>query len=133
MPVNTNFTRAIVRPTVNYTVNTAHTTYNTNAAAPPVRDTVMTEDIDRRFQIVEREIKEQKVWQTEQKQWNAEMNTRMHHLEGTTTNTDGKVDMILTKLDSWDIHTKRRGVSTTSEERSAPYPLSSENSGALQP
>jgi len=33
-------------------------------------------------------------------------------LEITTTNTDSKVDAILNKLDSWDIPTKRRGVTT---------------------
>jgi len=41
-------------------------------------------------------------------------------LEITTTNTDSKVDTILNKLDSWDIPTKRRGVTTNMEERSAP-------------
>jgi hypothetical protein len=54
-------------------------------------------------------------------------------LEITTTNTDSKVDAILNKLDSWDIPTKRRGVTTNMEERSAPHPFLQDPSGALVP
>jgi hypothetical protein len=72
---------------------------------------------------VEEELKEQKRWNNEQREWNEDMLLRMNYIEDTTTSTDCKVDTILSRLDSWDIPTKRRGISTNNnEERSAPYP-----------
>jgi len=63
-----------------------------------------------------------------------ELSNEINHryLEDTTTSTDNKVDAILNKLESWDIPTKRRGV-TNNEERSASYPSLHHHSGAQEP
>ncbi len=94
--------------------------------------TTMPEEIHQRFLTVENEMKEQKTWNQEQTKWNAHIDYRMDYLEDTTTSTDMKVDTILNKLDSWDIPTKRRGVNTTHEERSAPQPHLQSMSGAME-
>lgn len=71
-------------------------------------------------------MKEQKKWNQVQKEWNAHIDYLMDYLEDTTTSTDQKVDTILSKLDSWDILTKRRSVNSQHAERSTPYsPLQS--------
>jgi hypothetical protein len=74
----------------------------------------------------------QKVQQLEQIlllqfQWNRDMDNKMGNLdskilslETTTQNTDTKIDMILGKLDSWDVTAKRRGVQPVNDERTAP-------------
>jgi hypothetical protein len=52
------------------------------------------------------ELKEQKQWNNEQREWNEDMLLHMNYIEDTTTSTDCKVDTILSRLDSWDIPTK---------------------------
>lgn len=92
----------------------------------------LTTAIDQRFQMVQEELDRNKIWQTSQQKWNDTMSGKMRSLEGTTTATDNKVDMILNKLDSWDIPTKRRGVTTTQEERNAPNPHLSGSYGDME-
>ena len=46
---------------------------------------------------VENDMKAQKAWNQEQKEWNAVIEHRMDYLEDTTTSTDLKVDTILSK------------------------------------
>ena len=92
----------------------------------------LSNEINHRFQLVENELREQQKWNAEQAQWNDAILYRMNDLEDTTTSTDNKVDAILNKLESWDIPTKRRGV-TNNEERSASYPSLHHHSGAQEP
>jgi hypothetical protein len=88
--------------------------------------------MNHRFLLVEEELKGQRKWNTEQREWNEDVILRMNYIEDTTTTTDLKVDSILSKLDSWDIPTKRRVVTSNStEERSAPYPHLHGNNGDM--
>ena len=83
---------------------------------------------------VENDMKAQKAWNQEQKEWNASIDHRMDYLEDTTTSTDLKVDTILSKLDSWDIPTKRNKVNSQYEDRSHPYSLNPQYmEGVTQP
>jgi len=96
-------------------------------------DNDFKEAINNRFLLVEEELKEQKRWNNEQREWNEDMLLRMNYIEDTTTSTDCKVDTILSRLDSWDIPTKRRGISTNNNEgRSAPYPHLQDTQGDME-
>jgi hypothetical protein len=70
-------------------------------------DNDFKEAINNRFLLVEEELKEQKRWNNEQREWNEDMLLRMNYIEDTTTSTDCKVDTILSRLDSWDIQATR--------------------------
>jgi hypothetical protein len=109
--------------------NATHQEAHSQSEHPPSLQR-LTEAIDKRFQLVENDLQKNREWQVEQEKWNVKMSDKMQSLESTTSNTDNKVDMILSKLDSWDIPTKRRGVTTTQEERNAPNPHLLEYSGA---
>jgi len=92
----------------------------------------LSKEMNHRFLLVEEELKGQRKWNTEQREWNEDVILRMNYIEDTTTTTDLKVDSILSKLDSWDIPTKRRVVTSNStEERSAPYPHLHGNNGDM--
>jgi hypothetical protein len=92
----------------------------------------LVEDIERRFGWVEEELQDHRTWQAEQNEWNNQMAAKIQGLESTTTATDSKVDMVLSKLDSWDIPTKRRGVtSPQQDERNAPIPHPMTYSGVI--
>jgi len=96
--------------------------------------TTLPEEIHQRFMAVENDMKAQKAWNQEQKEWNASIDHRMDYLEDTTTSTDLKVDTILSKLDSWDIPTKRNKVNSQYEDRSHPYSLNPQYmEGVTQP
>ncbi len=114
----------------NGTPSTPGTNHTTQSL--PTQTHELTDEINQRFQIIEDELHEQQKRNADQAQWNDEILYRMNYLEDTTTSTDTKVEAILNKLDSWDIPTKRRGV-TNNEERSAPHPPLHQHSGAQQP
>jgi hypothetical protein len=92
-----------------------------------------SEKLKHRFLLIEEELKGQQQWNLEQREWNEDVILRMNYIEDTTTSTDNKVDAILSRLDSWDIPTKRRGVTPhNDEERRAPYPYLQEPSGDME-
>jgi hypothetical protein len=92
----------------------------------------LSDEINNRFLSLEEELKEQKQWNDDQREWNEDIVLRMNYIEDTTTSTEHKVDAILSRLDSWDIPTKRRGVMPhNKEERSAPYPHLHANNGDM--
>jgi hypothetical protein len=99
--------------------NTFNPTNSSNISiASQTKIDAYPEEINQRFLQIEEEIQEQKLWNTEQREWNEDMIMRVNYIEDTTTSTDNKVDSILNKLDSW-------------EERSAPYPHLQDNSGDM--
>ena len=110
---------------------------NIDSLSPPDATTQhlldnLSDEINHRFLLVEGELKEQKQRNIEQREWNEEIILRMNYIEDMTASTDSKVDTIISKLDSWDIPTKRRGVtSNNTEERSAPYPHLHDHNGDM--
>jgi len=136
----------IVFPTAKYASTVQQTALSnnqqnqhTNHIAPPPainpQPTISTfsEEINNRFNQVEEELRNQQLWNEEQREWNEDVILRMNYIEDTTTSTDNKVDAIISKLDSWDIPTKRRGIAThNTEERSAPYPHLPDFSGDMK-
>jgi hypothetical protein len=64
-----------------------------------------------------------------QKEWNAKKDSRMAHLEMTTSSTDNKIEMMLSMMESWDNPTKRRGIIHGTDERGTP----TLHPGQLQP
>ncbi len=72
----------------------------------------LSDKINHCFLLVEGELKEEKQRNTEQREWNKDIILRMNYIEDMTASTDSEVDTILSKLDSWDIPTKRHGVTS---------------------
>jgi hypothetical protein len=105
---NPNYAAATLRrfSSAHYTQQTSTELRTPRIIPTPNNDNDFKEAINNRFLLVEEELKEQKRWNNERREWNEDMLLRMNYIEDTTTSTDCKVDTILSRLDSWDIPTK---------------------------